>query len=102
MVRNSEHAADPERVQGDGAANKTRRALGEARVVLINAAEIEPVSINWLWPNWLQRGAFNLLAGQSTAGKSTIALSFCATVASGGEWPAGQSGGGAAPPGVWG
>jgi putative DNA primase/helicase len=93
MVRNSEHAADPKRVQGDGAANKTRRALGEAQVVLINAADIEPVSINWLWPNWLQRGAFNLLAGQSTAGKSTIALSFSATVASGGGWPDGQSAG---------
>lgn len=35
----------------------------------------------------------NLLAGQSTAGKSTIALSFSATVTSGGRWPDGQAAG---------
>ncbi len=59
-------------------------------LVLISAADIVPVNVHWLWPNWLQRGAFSLLAGQSTAGKSTIALSFCATITSGGVWPDGH------------
>ena len=65
-------------------------AKGE-QVILINAADIEPEQVNWLWRNGLQCGAFNLLAGQSTAGKSTIALSFAATVTSGGQWPDGQA-----------
>jgi putative DNA primase/helicase len=34
---------------------------------------------------------FQPLAGQSTAGKSTIALSWCATVTDGGQWPDGQA-----------
>jgi putative DNA primase/helicase len=40
---------------------------------------------------WLHCGVFNLLAGQSTAGKSTIALSFAATITSGGPWPDGHA-----------
>jgi putative DNA primase/helicase len=59
----------------------------DAQVVLINAADIEPAPVHWLWRYWLQCGVFNLLAGQSTTGKSTIALSFSATITSGGRWP---------------
>jgi putative DNA primase/helicase len=60
-------------------------------VLLISAADIRPEPVNWLWQNGLQSGVFNLLAGQSTAGKSTIALSFAATITSGGQWPDGQA-----------
>jgi hypothetical protein len=63
----------------------------DARVILVNAGSIEPEPVSWLWRNWLQRGVFNLLAGKSTAGKSTIALSFCAAVTSGGQWPDGHT-----------
>lgn len=59
----------------------------DAQIVLISAANIEPKPVRWLWRNGLQCGVFNLLAGQSTAGKSTIALSFAATITSGGQWP---------------
>ena len=60
---------------------------------LISAADLVPVKVDWLWRNWMQRGAVNMLAGQSTAGKSTIALSFCATITSGGLWPDGEPAG---------
>jgi putative DNA primase/helicase len=60
-------------------------------IVLISAANIEPKPVNWLWRNGLQCGVFNLLAGQSTVGKSTIALSLAATITSGGKWPDGQT-----------
>ena len=60
-------------------------------VVLVNAADIEPEPVNWLWRNGLQFGVLNLLAGRSTSGKSTIALSWSATVTCGGEWPDGQT-----------
>ena len=65
--------------------------IAEPEVQLTKASMLMPEPISWLWPNWLQRRAFNLIAGKSTAGKSTIALSFCATVTSGGQWPDGQS-----------
>ena len=62
-------------------------------LVLISAADIVPVNVVWLWRNWMPRGAVSMLAGQSTAGKSTIALAFCATITSGGLWPDGQPAG---------
>lgn len=64
---------------------------GDALVVLVNAASIEPEPVSWLWPNWLQRGVFNLIAGKPGSGKSTAALSFCATVTRGGQWPDGEA-----------
>ena len=98
-------SGQPHKGRGNGAAASTHAEahrergwppIGEAddaQVVLISAADIEPEPVRWLWRNGLQCGAFNLLAGQSTAGKSTIALSFAATITSGGEWPDGQSAG---------
>ena len=62
----------------------------QPEVVFINGAKIKPEPVAWLWRNHLQRGSLNLLVGRSTAGKSTIALSFAATT-SGGQWPDGQS-----------
>jgi hypothetical protein len=61
----------------------------EPEVELILGSSIEPEEVSWLWRYWLQRGAFNLLAGRSTVGKSTIALSFAAIITSGGVWPDG-------------
>ncbi len=64
----------------------------EGEIVLISAADIKPEAVNWLWPNGLQLGVLNLLAGRSASGKSTIALSWSATITSGGQWPDGQTG----------
>jgi putative DNA primase/helicase len=75
----------------DGARKDHQRSSGG--VDLINAADIEPENVVWLWRHCLHCGVFNLLAGHSTAGKSTIALSFAATVTSGGVWPDGQAAG---------
>jgi putative DNA primase/helicase len=62
------------------------------KLILISGADIEPEPVSWLWRNWLQLGAFNLLAGQSTAGKSTIALSLAAVATRGFAWPDSQNG----------
>ena len=79
----------------------TRRTTSEAAVEKIAGARVM-ASISSTLPTsnlntstgyggtWLHCGVFNLLAGQSTAGKSTIALSFCATSTRGGFWPDGQ------------
>jgi putative DNA primase/helicase len=62
----------------------------KGELVLVSAADIKPEPVNWLWRNGLQLGVLNLLAGRSSAGKSTIALSWSATVTRGGQWPDGQ------------
>ncbi len=59
-------------------------------IVLVNAADIEPEPVSWLWHNGLQISVLNLLAGRPGSGKSTIALSWCATVTGTGKWPDGQ------------
>jgi hypothetical protein len=97
-VRKAKAKGDGEAARSTGAKPSDRGAppIGEssdAEVVLISGADIEPEPVDWLWPNGLQRRVFNLLAGLSGGGKSTIALSWCATVTSGGPWPDGQSAG---------
>lgn len=57
----------------------------EAR--LIQASDIEPEGVKWLWPNWISLGKLTLLAGDGGSGKSTLALSFSAMLSSGSEWP---------------
>lgn len=56
-------------------------------VVLTNAATLKPEPTDWLWPGWLARGKLHILAGAPGQGKTTIALSFAATISSGGKWP---------------
>jgi hypothetical protein len=60
-----------------------------ATVELRSAASIRPETIKWLWPGWLARGRFHILAGQPGAGKTTLALELAATISSGGIWPDG-------------
>ena len=50
----------------------------------------KPTMVKWLWDGWLAQGKLHLLAGVSTAGKSTIAFDFAATLSRGGQWPGGS------------
>src|SRR5208337_2106968 len=45
--------------------------VGDGEIVLVNAADIEPEPVNWLWPYGLQLGVLNLVAGRPGGGKST-------------------------------
>lgn len=56
-------------------------------VILISAQDMQPQSISWLWKGWIAEGKLHLLAGQPGQGKTTIAISFCATVSAGSSWP---------------
>lgn len=58
-------------------------------VILTCAASLTPEPVAWLWRDWLALGKFHVLAGAPGQGKTTIALSFAATVSSGGRWPDG-------------
>lgn len=58
-------------------------------VTLISLADVKMEPINWLWKNWLPASMLTILAGAPGCGKTTIALSFAATLATGGTWPDG-------------
>ncbi|MGJ0512405.1 AAA family ATPase [Methylocystis sp.] len=68
------------------AASKSKAAGG---VQLVAASSIAPERVDWIWPGYLARGKMHLLAGPSTAGKTTLALGLAATLSTGGTWPDG-------------
>ena len=70
--------------------SRDRHYTPPGEVILVNAADIEPERVNWLWRNGLQLNSLNLLAGRPGGGKSTIAISWSATVTRDGKWPDGQ------------
>ncbi len=59
-------------------------------VVLTSGADLTPEPVRWLWRGWLALGKLHILAGAPGQGKTTIALSFAATVTIGGRWPDGS------------
>jgi putative DNA primase/helicase len=64
--------------------------IHNAEVSLTQASNIEIKAINWIWNGWLASGKFHVLGGMAGTGKSTIAISICATVSSGRLFPDGQ------------
>lgn len=60
------------------------------RVELIVAADIKPEPIRWVWPGYLARGKFHVLAGAPGTGKTTIAMAFAGCVTSGSAFPSGH------------
>lgn len=59
-------------------------------VILQRGSEIRLNPVEWVWPGWLPRGKFALIAGQPGTGKTTIAISLAAKVTSGGAFPDGS------------
>lgn len=59
------------------------------RLLRGDTVALEPV--RWLWPGYLPIGMLTLLGGAPGCGKTTIALSFGATVTRGGTWPDGTA-----------
>lgn len=57
------------------------------RLNLVKASSLRAESIRWVWKEWLAAGKMHILAGQAGTGKTTAALSFAATVSTGGYWP---------------
>lgn len=46
--------------------------------------------VEWSWPGWLPKGMLTILAGESGAGKSALALRLAACYIRGDSWPDGQ------------
>lgn len=68
----------------------TRLREQQERLQMLRAADVEMEEIDWLWPGWLARGKFHLLAGDGGAGKTTLAIAMAAVVSRGGAWPDGS------------
>lgn len=62
---------------------------GECEVILERGDTVQSKGFDWQWDGWLARGKLHLIAGAIETGKSTIALTFAATVTRGGPWPDG-------------
>jgi putative DNA primase/helicase len=58
-------------------------------IITRRANEIVPSPISWVWKYWLARGKLHIIGGVPETGKTTIALSFAATVSAGTTWPDG-------------
>jgi len=63
------------------------RDLDEDGVVLVCGSSMTPQPIAWIWKFWLAQGKLHVLAGAPGQGKTTLALSFMATISCGGSWP---------------
>lgn len=58
-------------------------------IALTRLSEVEPEPVSWLWPGRIPVGKLVTLDGDPGVGKSTLALTFAATITTGGEWPDG-------------
>lgn len=59
------------------------------RVVLLDASDIAPRPIRWIWSGWLAAGKLHILAGAPGTGKSTLAFALASSISTAGRWPDG-------------
>jgi hypothetical protein len=60
-------------------------APASSRAVLVRACDVEPLPIDWLWPEWLPRGQITLFDGDPGLGKSFLLCHIAACLSRG--WP---------------
>jgi hypothetical protein len=65
----------------------TQAPTGESSLFVRRASEIEPQSIQWLWPFRIAIGKQTLIAGEPGLGKSQLTIALAAAVSTGGHWP---------------
>jgi len=58
-------------------------------VMLTKGTDLQIVPIRWLWPGWLARGKFHVLAGAPGTGKTTLAMAVAAVCSVSGRFPDG-------------
>lgn len=59
------------------------------QATIVRLADVEPQHVDWLWPGRMPLGKLVTLDGDPSLGKSTLTLSFAATLSRGGLWPDG-------------
>jgi hypothetical protein len=76
---------------GERAASNGKAHASEfpATATIVNGSKIKPVAVWWVWNGWLAKGKLHILGGAVSTGKTTLAISFAATITRGGWWPDG-------------
>jgi AAA domain-containing protein len=57
------------------------------RLVVLDAANVKPEKIEWVWEGRIARGEHSTVAGDPGAGKSQFTMAVVAAVTTGGMWP---------------
>lgn len=70
---------------------QSSRDAESVEVSLINAADIRPEVITWIWNGWLAAGKMHIFAGAPGTGKTTISMALTAILSKGGRWPDGST-----------
>jgi hypothetical protein len=60
-----------------------------AGVIARRLSDVEPTSVEWLWPGRLPLGYLTMLSGHPGQGKSTLTIELAATITTGRPWPDG-------------
>ena len=72
------------------AAKQPKKSIADQFAVrLVNASDIKPEAVNWIWVYWLPAGKLTILAGNPGSGKTTLAIAIAATITIAGRWPDG-------------
>lgn len=59
-------------------------------VVLLQASDVTPEPICWLWEGWMAKGKLHILAGPPGTGKTNLILAIAAVLTKGGRLPSGD------------
>jgi hypothetical protein len=61
------------------------------RFTMTRLADVQPETVEWIWPGRLPAGKLVTLDGDPGLGKSTLAIGIAATITTGGNWPDGTA-----------
>lgn len=75
--------------QNGHGSNEARQPAADWRFDLVSLADVQPKTVDWIWPNWLAAGKLHILAGHPGDGKSTITAWLAAILSTGGTLPDG-------------
>jgi hypothetical protein len=62
----------------------------QSQLVMVNAATIAPVEIQWFWEGRVPMGNLTMISGDPDEGKSLITIDFAARTSRGAKWPDGR------------
>lgn len=74
----------------DAAREKAKPSLPKGTSLVVRLDQIDPKSIDWLWPNRIPKGFITILFGTTGVGKSFITLDIAARLTRGDCWPDSQ------------
>ncbi len=59
---------------------------------VVSLAEVEPLAVQWLWPDKIPLGTVTVIYGEAAMGKTSLVLDLAARVSRGAAWPDGTTG----------